>query len=103
MRITPTVARVLGGLLEAKKPISGSDFINDYGLFSGTLYPILRRLEVAGWVTSFWEDGEPTELGRPNRRFYQLSAVGQREAEKALKSERIRKFFWAGIGEPQGA
>lgn len=103
MRITPTVAKVLAGFLDADRPISGSDFINDYGLFSGTLYPILRRLETAGWIVGYWENGQPTELGRPNRRFYELTAAGQREAEKALKTDRIRKFFSAGIGEPQGA
>jgi PadR family transcriptional regulator PadR len=39
----------------------------------GTLYPLLRRLEAQGLLTSEWRDEE----SRP-RRFYRLSAEGRR-------------------------
>jgi PadR family transcriptional regulator PadR len=39
----------------------------------GTLYPLLRRLEAQGLLTSEWRD----EASRP-RRFYRLSAEGRR-------------------------
>ena len=39
---------------------------------SGTLYPLLARLEAAGWFTSEWEDVDPSEVGRPRRRLYKL-------------------------------
>lgn len=37
------------------------------GLSSGTLYPILDRLEGRGWLKSRWEDAIPAELGRQLR------------------------------------
>jgi DNA-binding PadR family transcriptional regulator len=39
----------------------------------GTLYPLLRRLESQGLLTSRWEVGD----GRP-RRYYKISARGKR-------------------------
>ncbi|MDF0603976.1 PadR family transcriptional regulator [Psychromarinibacter sp. C21-152] len=101
--MTATTIRVLIGFLESREPLSGADLINQYGLFSGTLYPILRRLEKAGWVEATWEDGDPKQLGRPLRRLYDLTAAGQREAENALKNERTRKFFGSVGKEPLGA
>jgi DNA-binding PadR family transcriptional regulator len=83
--------------------MSGADFINKYGLFSGTLYPILQRLEDAGWCRSYWEAGDPSELGRPNRRYYELTPVGQRRTQEALSDRRVRKFFGSGELEPIGA
>jgi PadR family transcriptional regulator PadR len=41
------------------------------GLPSGTIYPILARLEQIDWVDSTWEDPAlHEEAGRPRRRFY---------------------------------
>jgi len=100
--MTPTTVRVLMGFLEARVPLSGADFINKYGFFSGTLYPILKRLKEAGWVKATWEDGDPSQLGRPLRRMYELTAVGQNEAENAVKNERTRKFFGSGENGPIG-
>lgn len=49
----------------------------------GTLYPLLRRLEAQGLLTSEWriEDGPP-------RRYYTLSADGRRLYPKLVKSWR---------------
>lgn len=49
-------------------------------LSSGTLYPILRRLEDRGWVGSRW--AEPVAENTPRRRYYSLTAIG-REATEA--------------------
>ncbi|WP_198154076.1 PadR family transcriptional regulator [Catenuloplanes japonicus] len=54
------------------------------GFPSGTIYPVLARLEAAGWVTSFWEREEPAVLERPRRRMYQLTGVGAHAARTAL-------------------
>lgn len=54
------------------------------GLPSGTVHPILARLEGLGWVTSRWEDIDPSVEGRPARRYYRLEAAGEVEARKAL-------------------
>ncbi|WP_432445085.1 PadR family transcriptional regulator [Rhizobium leguminosarum] len=37
------------------------------------------RLEKAGWLSSEWEAGDPATMGRPRRRFYRVTALGQRE------------------------
>jgi PadR family transcriptional regulator PadR len=43
----------------------------------GTLYKVLDRLEVDGFLESRWEDPETaTAEGRPRRRLYSLTGVG---------------------------
>jgi hypothetical protein len=54
-------------------------------LASGTLYPILFRLERAGWLESRWEAEEPKALGRPRRRFYWVTELGAQNARAAVK------------------
>ena len=54
------------------------------GLPSGTVHPILARLEGLGWVTSRWEDIDPSVEGRPARRYYVLDANGETAARSAL-------------------
>ena len=54
----------------------------------GTLYRALHRLEQAGFLESFWEDPRlALEQGRPNRRFYRVTAAGEQALAQA-KSER---------------
>jgi PadR family transcriptional regulator, regulatory protein PadR len=54
------------------------------GLPSGTIHPILARLEGVGWLTSRWEDIDPRTQGRPARRYYQLTPDGLERARAAL-------------------
>jgi DNA-binding PadR family transcriptional regulator len=54
------------------------------GLRSGTVHPILARLEGIGWLRSRWEDIDPQVEGRPPRRYYRLTADGARAAQAAL-------------------
>lgn len=63
---------------------SGADVARSTGLASGTLYPILLRLEDAGWLTSEWEAGDPVTLGRPRKRYYAVTAEGQRAYRDAI-------------------
>jgi DNA-binding PadR family transcriptional regulator len=53
---------------------------------TGTLYPLLVRFEVAGWLKSEWEDVDPKEVGRPRKRFYWLTPTGRARANAALAS-----------------
>lgn len=53
-------------------------------LASGTIHPILARLERCGWVKSRWEDTDPKRAGRPRRRYYQLTPDGVAYAARAL-------------------
>ena len=44
----------------------------------GTLYKALERLERAGYLESRWEDPHAAASdGRPRRRFYRVTAVGE--------------------------
>lgn len=53
----------------------------------GSVYPVLRRLERAGWLLSREEqESEPREKGRPPRTYYRINpdnigAIRQRVAE----------------------
>jgi PadR family transcriptional regulator, regulatory protein PadR len=62
---------------------SGAEISKATKVGSGTLYPLLIRLEDAGWLTSAWEDVNPKEAGRPRRRLYQLTERGQAKARVA--------------------
>jgi DNA-binding PadR family transcriptional regulator len=54
------------------------------GLPSGTVHPILARLESAGWLESAWEEIDPRVAGRPARRYYHLTGDGVGQAREAL-------------------
>lgn len=57
---------------------------------TGTVHPILARLEGAGWVASRWEDVDPRAVKRPARRFYRLTDEGAVAAREALARPRTR-------------
>jgi len=84
-QVTTQTLYVLGALLSAKHEISGADIARLTKLSSGTLYPILMRLEHHRWIESQWEVGDPHKLGRPRRRLYQITAIGARSARKEFK------------------
>jgi len=56
----------------------------------GTLYPLLRRLESQGLLTSEWR----TDEGAP-RRYYVLSAAGRRLLKKLAET-------WQSLNESMG-
>lgn len=64
--------------------LSGADLYNQIKVSSGTLYPLLARLEKAGWLTSEWEQLDPQEAARPRRRYYRMTGLGERKAHAAL-------------------
>ncbi|MEU7762227.1 PadR family transcriptional regulator [Micromonospora aurantiaca (nom. illeg.)] len=85
MRLTIPVAKVLSALLaEPEAPRYGLDLMRLTGLPSGTLYPVLHRLQAAGWLAADWEDVDPAAAGRPARRYYRLTGEGIRSARPAL-------------------
>lgn len=53
------------------------------GRKAGSVYPILARLEEAGWVESSWEREKRDERG-PRRRFYRFSPDGLAAARALL-------------------
>jgi DNA-binding PadR family transcriptional regulator len=85
-RITGPTLKVLGALLASPRDeLSGAEIGRAASLASGTLYPILLRLEQAGWLDSRWETEDPTTLGRPRRRFYRVTGTGEQKARQAVK------------------
>jgi PadR family transcriptional regulator, regulatory protein PadR len=93
-RMTLQVQLVLGEMLaEPAEPRYGLDLCAATGLPSGTIYPIMARLEQVGWVESDWEDPEAhVAEGRPRRRYYRLTRDGAECAAEALRTvQRNRK------------
>lgn len=58
--------------------VHGYDLCRQAGIKSGTLYPLLIRLEAQGYLEAEWQ--APTESGRPPRHAYRLTAAGQQLA-----------------------
>jgi PadR family transcriptional regulator PadR len=84
-RLSHQTLRVLRSFMEQPKEwLAGSDIWNQTRTLSGTLYPILMRLEKARWLESKWEQLDPSEGGRPRKRFYRLTALGYNKANAAL-------------------
>jgi PadR family transcriptional regulator PadR len=78
-------------LAEPNDEVYGLDIIKSSGVAPGTVYPLLQRLQQAGWVVDRWEQIDPAELGRPPRRYYRLTPGGVAKAQAALsKTDRRR-------------
>lgn len=57
----------------------GFDIMDATGLPSGTVYPILRRLDREGLLASSWEDSADAQKEqRPPRRYYAITQDGER-------------------------
>jgi DNA-binding PadR family transcriptional regulator len=66
----------------------GLDLARHAGLKSGTIYPLLARLERDGLLRSAWERIDPVAEGRRPRRYYVLTGEGERVAREALAEAR---------------
>jgi len=55
--------------------LHGYDLYRQSGVKSGTLYPLLIRLEEQGYLEAEWQ--APAEPGRPPRHAYRLTAAGR--------------------------
>ncbi|MCS5723899.1 PadR family transcriptional regulator, partial [Herbiconiux sp. CPCC 203406] len=80
-RVTPATVDVLRVLLE-EDGIWGMLVIKLTARPAGSVYPILERLERAGWVASTWEPD--TERSGPRRRLYELTHDGASAAQAAV-------------------
>ena len=87
VRMSLQTLRVLEAFLEnVSDELAGADVQKRSGLASGTLYPILLRLETAGWFVSRWERVDPVTAGRPRRRLYRLTPNGLARAGEVFAS-----------------
>ena len=86
-RVTQPTVLVLQSLLaEPGRRWYGLELCRATGLPSGTLYPIIARMEHEGWLASQWEDPKLHERqGRPRRRYYWITAAGAAEAMELLE------------------
>jgi PadR family transcriptional regulator PadR len=84
-RMTLPTQRVLRAFLaDPARAMYGLQICGAAELPSGTIHPILARLEELGWLESHWEDVKPEEEGRPRRRYYRLTEDGAESARTAL-------------------
>jgi PadR family transcriptional regulator, regulatory protein PadR len=88
-KMTLPVQLVLRALLaEPTQEMYGLQICTQAGLPSGTIHPILARLEGYGWLESHWENTNPSTQGRPRRRYYHLTRAGALRAQHALDTAR---------------
>ncbi len=75
-------ARALLAALAEAGPVwrHGYDLARSTGLRSGTLYPLLIRLEAQGHLEAEWQP--PVAAGRPPRHAYRLTASGREMARR---------------------
>ncbi|MDQ3125817.1 MAG: PadR family transcriptional regulator [Pseudomonadota bacterium] len=77
--LSPAARRVLAALARAGSAgRHGYDLCVDAEIKSGTLYPLLIRLETQGYLAAEWR--APETPGTPPRHVYQLTAQGRRLA-----------------------
>ena len=97
-RLSGPTLKVLGAFLSAPRDeLSGADLARYApSLGPSTLYPLLQRLERAGWLDSRWETEDPTALGRPRRRYYHLTGLGAGHARAAFRelAPAFREVAW---------
>ncbi|MDG6106712.1 PadR family transcriptional regulator [Dactylosporangium aurantiacum] len=105
IRMTTALAKVVAALLhDPTAEHYGLELMRATGHPSGTLYPILVRLEAAGWVSTRWEEIDAAEAGRPPRRYYRLTAEGVVAARQALAELRLQLDPGAStVTKPRGA
>lgn len=74
--LSPSARDILAIMAEAGEGWShGYDLCRRAGIKSGTLYPLLMRLEALGHLEAEWQP--PAEAGRPPRHAYRLTASGR--------------------------
>ncbi len=84
-RMTLQTLQVLQVFLrEPNSEHCGIEIIQATRLASGTVYPILRKLEADSFLTSYREKGKPQDLKRPLKQYYKITAKGKTKAEEAF-------------------
>jgi PadR family transcriptional regulator, regulatory protein PadR len=85
VKLTGPLERVLRVMItDPSAPHYGYDLMKAAKLPSGTLYPMLARLQQDGLVDSEWEAPREDAGGRPPRKYYRLTAEGLRVARLEL-------------------
>lgn len=107
-RVSTDMLKVLGAMLEDSIAWHyGLKLAKDARIPSGTIYPMLSRLERAGWLESKWEKAGRDNEGRPRRRLYRLTGAGERAASKQLEEivrlgRRVQRRRRSAAPQPRG-
>lgn len=81
----------------------GFEIMRAAHLPSGTVYPLLRRLEASGLLASRWENAdEAHDEGRPPRRYYEATPEGLAALAEARERLRAQQALF-GDGAPAGS
>src|ERR1700691_827013 len=93
IRLTTPVRIVLDALAHVgpDSPLWGYKLTELTGLGSGTIYPIMERLEAGNYVVAWLETPKPAD--RPPRRFYDLTNAG-RELAATERAAMRRPAYW---------
>lgn len=83
LRRTPAMLAVLRTLINASEPLWGLRVSRLAGRPTGSVYPLLDRLEKAGYVASQWETDTVSRTG-PRRRLYWLTPAGEEWARSRV-------------------
>lgn len=97
-RMSAQTLKVLKTFLASPRgELAGTEIAHEARIGPGTLYPILMRLERAGWLDSRWEAADPSALGRPRRRYYRITAIGAASARAVFQElmPAFGQFAWA--------
>ncbi|HXT75892.1 MAG TPA: PadR family transcriptional regulator [Candidatus Eisenbacteria bacterium] len=98
LRVSPQTLNLLAALLA--RPAQwhhGYALSQVTGIASGTLYPILMRLEKLRWLETRWE--QPGKAGRPPRHLYRLTSGARVWAREELADARTRKVWKPAASE----
>ena len=102
IRKTQSTAMVLHAVSEGHR--YGFDIMDVTGLSSGTVYPILRRLEHAGYIRGRWEKvADAHRDNRPQRRLYEITPTGSDFLEEAAERLTRARVFLTSIQTPDEA
>ena len=76
----------------------GFEIMRAAHLPSGTVYPLLRRLEASGLVASRWEGADDAHReGRPPRRYYEATPEGATALAEALERVRAQQALFGNM------
>ena len=99
VQLTNRVAQVLMPFIHhPDEAWFGTQLMKRLHMSSGTLYPILARLEKAEFLISFWEPISPLAEARPRRRGYTLN----REHEDKILRQLTELFMTTSVFATEG-
>ncbi|GAA3117855.1 helix-turn-helix domain-containing protein [Streptosporangium carneum] len=87
------VLRLTGATLDVLEVLAAADGQTVYGLQiaaatrrpTGTVYPLLARLEDRGWLEGGWESDDGARGRGPRRRYYRVTGEGREHVAAALR------------------